>query len=402
MESNQTYYQELIVSFLSKEASQDEIDELNAWLESSEENKQIFNSYLHSWQVSSLSESAVKINIKKAWDKVNKQTLSAGRSKTKQLIYTLSKYAAIILVFAGLSFIAYHYWQTSLKKEMPQVAASGRIILHDGTVINLNEKSGDIAYNQKNGKITLNNEIILSGKAEAGKKQSHDFISYKKMAYNTIIVPNGHYYKLIFPDGTTAWVNSGSTLKYYSENPSDLRMVELQGEAYFDVTHNKSIPFIVKINEIDVKVLGTSFNVKSMEGDDLIKTTLVSGSIQLTGKKDKYKSFEIKINPGEQAIYSKTIKNIEVFKVDTEMYCCWKDGYFKFLNTPFSEVIKSISRIYGVEIVLQGDERNFNKKISGKLIRNYSITQALDNLSLLKPFEYQIKENKINIYSKTN
>ena len=231
-------------------------------------------------------------------------------------------------------------------------------------------------------------------------KQGEEPVSYKKMAYNTIIVPNGTYYKLTLPDGTIAWVNSGSKLKYYSDIPNDIRLTELQGEAYFDVTHNKNLPFIVKVNDLEVKVLGTSFNIKSVDGDDYIKTTLVSGSVQLIGKKDQKNSFLIKINPGEQAVFSKTNKNIEVRKVDTEMYCSWKDGYFKFQDTPFTEAVNTVSRNYGIEILFKGDPRNFDKKISGKLIRSYSIIQALNNVSLLMPFEYQVQENKIIINSK--
>ena len=409
MNTNDNSQQELIISFLSGEASNEEIDSLNEWIETSAENKQQFNEYLRAWQAGSWSELSSKSDVDIALEVVNERILQRKRAKTVKFIQSFAKYAAVIFLFVALSFFVNQYWQKHFNQKANnanQIATNfsegGKIILQDGTVINLDEKSGNIAYNQKNGKIILNNKTIYANKAEVGTKKTKENISYKRMVYNTIIVPFGHYYKITVPDSTMVWINSGSKLKYYSDIPNDIRLIELQGEAYFEVTHNKNVPFIVKTNDQEVKVLGTAFNINSQEKDNFIKTTLVTGSLQITGNKDKKSTFSIKIKPGEQAVYSKMEKIIEVRKVNAEVYCSWKDGYYTFMDTPFREVIETISRYYGVEIVLQGEAQNFDKKISGKLVRDNTITQTLDKIKLLLPFEYKFSDKKIIIYSVTN
>jgi|GEM_PF-6394311 len=399
-------HQELIITFLSGEASNDEIDKLNEWIESSAENKQQFNEYLRSWQTGCWSEFVMKTDVDIALEEVNERIKQRKRANTIQFIQGFAKYAAAIFLFVALSFFVNQYWQKHFNKKITnsdQVATNfsegGKIILQDGTVINLDEKSGNIAYNQKNGKIVLNNKTIYANKVEAGKKKNKENVSYKKMVYNTIIVPFGHYYKITLPDSTMVWINSGSKLKYYSDIPNDIRLIELQGEAFFEVTHNKNLPFVVRTNDQEVKVLGTSFNINSQEKDNFIKTTLVTGSLQITGNKDKKSTISIKIKPGEQAVYSKIEKNIEIRKVNAEVYCSWKDGYYTFMDTPFRDVIETISKYYGVEIVLEGEAQNFDKKISGKLVRDNTITQTLDKIKLLLPFEYKVSDKKIIIYS---
>lgn len=161
-----------------------------------------------------------------------------------------------------------------------------------------------------------------------------------------LIVPKGGEYQITLADGTTVWLNSNSTLRFPQEFSSEKRLVEISGEAYFEVTHDSKRPFIVKSDYQEITVLGTAFNVKAYTEDELNTTTLIEGLVQVRGN-DGDNRFEL--HPGQAAIAGKS-QQLKIQPCDVEQVISWKKGEFNFSLTPFEEVAKQIARWYDLDV----------------------------------------------------
>jgi ferric-dicitrate binding protein FerR (iron transport regulator) len=203
--------------------------------------------------------------------------------------------------------------------------------------------------------------------------------------------PAGQRSQVVLPDNSVVWLNAQSTITYPETfEDQENRKVKLSGEAYFDVAHNQSKPFLVRTDHFKVRVLGTSFNVKAYAQDDQFMTTLVSGKVELTDRqRDK-----AQLKPGEMCVYNKNNQSFEIKKgVDTKKITSWKEGKIIFDDVPFSVMAKELERWYGKEIEIA-------KELRGK--HSYTMTVTDEKLNevcnLIKessPVTYKIQDNKI-------
>jgi ferric-dicitrate binding protein FerR (iron transport regulator) len=245
------------------------------------------------------------------------------------------------------------------------------------------------------------------------------------LALNEITVPYGSRISITLHDSSRVWVNSGSRLSYPSNFAGDKREVYLEGEAFFDIQKNHRQPFYVKTSDIDIKVLGTRFNVKSYPEEDIIETTLISGQLMLMPKQTEIsygkqtvlhadqkafyskdeKKLELRkqeylkdIKPGlkksSNLVNTKTIENIEHLTIETS----WKDELLIFRDEPLSNLAKRLERWYGVEIILKDSEVG-DFKYTGT-IKNETIEQAMKALSVASSIDYSIDQNSIEISNK--
>lgn len=209
-----------------------------------------------------------------------------------------------------------------------------------------------------------------------------------------IFVPKGQVNQIFLADGTRIWINSESKLTLPSVFAPNERVVKLSGEAFFEVAKDKKRPFKVEVNGQQIKVFGTSFNVRAYDSSNKIETTLESGSIQL-----RVGSQSTMLNPGEQSIFDKTEKQLVVSKVDVTTFSLWKDGRYEFQNEDLIEVFKVVERWYDVDITY--DERTFRgMHFSGVIKRNKDVLHFLELLNLSTPILYEINSDKIKITSK--
>lgn len=171
-------------------------------------------------------------------------------------------------------------------------------------------------------------------------KEQKDFV---------VVVKPGNRAEVTLPDQTKVWINSNSKL-IYATGKNNTREVKLIGEAFFKVFKDKTRPFIVSANNLQVEVLGTSFNIKARQGSDNIETSLVEGSVKLYGA-DLSQDYYLK--PSEKAIYSNSTKSIKIEATDNEVETAWKDNKLKFKSERFIDVIEKLEDWYGVKIKLQ-------------------------------------------------
>ncbi|MBB6126037.1 FecR family protein [Mucilaginibacter lappiensis] len=270
-------------------------------------------------------------------------------SKSKSFRYKKWAVAASILMIlsAGTFFFVGKHKQnvnstTALNQQIKPGGNKAFLVLANGKKIFLADvKNGKIAQ-QKGSQVikTADDQLIYSANSGTPNDGS--------IQYNTIETPRGGQYQLLLPDGTRVWLNAASSLKYpVSFNSSKERKVELSGEAYFEVAHNKNIPFKVVTNKQLVEVLGTHFNLNAYPDELSTKTTLLEGAVKVTAG-DKNTT----LKPGQEADLTTTLK---VSEVDPRDAIDWKNGFFRFDDEDLEIAMRQIARWYDVKIIYEDE-----------------------------------------------
>ena len=236
-----------------------------------------------------------------------------------------------------------------------------------------------------------NNDRVLKIK----EKDSLADGATKEIGYNTINVPYGGTYTVELCDGTKVYLNSGTTLEFPSRFDGKVRSVILKGEAYFDVARNVSKPFVVEVDEMKVKVLGTSFNVKSYVDEPGVYTTLVEGSVAILrdGQPEK------KIKPGEQAYYNKGVGTLSIAEVDVNEFTSWKDGLFYFKDIALEEILRIVSRWYDLEVFYMNQGAK-SVIYSGKLPMYSSVEDVLRKFEISGDVRFELKGRTLTVFDK--
>lgn len=206
---------------------------------------------------------------------------------------------------------------------------------------------------------------------------------------NQVICPAGQISELVLSDGTRVWLNAGSSISYPSRFDKGQRSVYLKGEAFFEVKKDKKNPFLVETDQINIKVLGTSFNMDAYVGNKMIKTTLVEGKVEIQNKAG------VKLTemlPGQQAYYDTRSNKIHLSEVDTRFYYSWKEGKMTFLNEPLNEIAAKLERWYNVQFVFTGEDIKA-LRYSGTFLKYKPLNQILEIIKLSSSIDYSIKIN---------
>ncbi len=212
----------------------------------------------------------------------------------------------------------------------------------------------------------------------------------------TAIAPMGSVSKVILSDSTTIFLNAGSQIRYSVDPSAANREVFLDGEAWFKVTHNRKKPFVVHTHYYNVNVLGTEFNVKSYADDNMTTTTLEKGMIMITSGRDYRMDRNIVLNPGEQLVYDKNRKDLQIREVKTDIYTSWKDNKLQFVKMSLKELIVLLERKYGVVIEVD-DPVILDYHYTGT-IKNETILEILDMIEHTMPIHYEIEGQLVKIY----
>lgn len=203
-----------------------------------------------------------------------------------------------------------------------------------------------------------------------------------------IVSPQGARTHFQLPDGTEGWLNSGSSLKY-NNGFLKKRRVELIGEAWFDVVHNRKIPFTVHTQSLDVLDLGTKFNVAAYQDENSTEVVLQEGKVKIDGYKG---TLNVDLKPDEKFIFNKQSQSGTIQPVDADQLTAWKDGLLVFRNEPLSEVLKRVGRWYNVDIVLaDADLANFKYRAT---FQEEQVDEVIRLISLTLPIEYSF-ENRV-------
>ncbi len=196
------------------------------------------------------------------------------------------------------------------------------------------------------------------------------------LAYFETTTPMGAQTKVVLPDQSVVWVNAGSTLRYGSDFNTNGRSVQLDGEAYFEITRDSLKPFIVKSKRLDIKVLGTSFNVKAYGMDETTDVTLVSGKVNVSLRDEVAHAGDVTLTPNRKLSFNKQTNKVRVSEVDAKDALSWMDGSLKFSEQPFMSIAKDLERKFNVRIRVESDP--LRKEIfSGSFTKDYSLDKIL-------------------------
>jgi ferric-dicitrate binding protein FerR (iron transport regulator) len=217
------------------------------------------------------------------------------------------------------------------------------------------------------------------------------------VAYNVLRTPLGGQYKIVLPDGSRAWLNAGSSLKYPTAFTGNKRNVEMTGEIYFEIEPDKARPFLVRVaarnakgKDMEITVLGTHFNISSYGDEPTMQTTLLEGSVRV--KKDEVTKV---LSPGQQArVTTGEAHDIAVKAVDTESVVAWKEGRFEF-NGNIREIMRQISRWYDLDVKYEGNVER--KSFAGTISRKNNVSEVLKMLEMTGGIQFRIDDRKITV-----
>lgn len=358
---------ELISRYLSGDASIDEMNEVLSWIRKSKENQVLFSSMKRAWIDSKVVLTNQDEKTEGAWERLKFRTSSSQIEKRIQnprnSIFLFYRMAGIMLLLVSFGFIFYYLSPFKSK-------------------------------------------------------------SANKLTYNEIVVPYGAKSIITLPDGTKLWMNSGTKIRYANNFGETSREVFMEGEAYFDVVKNPKKPFLVRTGYINIKVLGTAFNVKSYPDENSIETTLDRGLIEITKEKDNESVITVK--PKEKITYLKLAKQLavagtkaktaedrkeqvpekisskkaehefQIFQlVNTELITSWKDGKLIFERERLEDIFKKLERRYDVVFSFDKSELR-NYRFSGS-IPELTLQQVLEGIQLSAPILYKIDKREVAI-----
>lgn len=321
----------LITNYLSGEITQTEKDELNRWLNESPSNKQLLEENKRIWGNSQIYFSAVEINNDRNKIKSQINQLQPNPSKKISLIPWIYR-VAILLAFPLMIGIGWY----------------------------------------------------LGTSTPSGNGQMCE-----------VTAPKGQISKCVLPDGTTVWLNAGSTIKYNPNLRNDLREVFLDGEAYFNVTKNIHKAFVVNTQHSEVKVLGTVFNLKAYSDENLVETTLEEGSVEFSLKGTS--GNKVILKPGEQVTLNVIEKKLTISKVEPYLHTAWKDGKFVFKDANLSTIIQKLEKLYDVRIHVENDSL-LKLRFRGMFEYEQNIFSALEALEQTSNIYYRMNGRDIWLY----
>lgn len=307
------------------------------------------------------------------WERIAKQLPDRRILWRGQIRRWVASAASVLLLLSASLYLYNHY----TIKPTPMIVLSTRDIRAGGNkaILTLADGSKIILDDAANGVIAKQMGIRIS-KTSDGQliyTQTGAGIATKGtkiLAYNNIETPIGFQYRINLPDGSKVWLNTASSLRYPVIFKGNERLVELTGEAYFEVTHNDKMPFRVKTVGQVVEDLGTHFNINAYFDEPGIRTTLLEGRVRV---KQIATNTSKEIIPGQQTLLINEI--FTVARVNTEQVVAWKDGLFVFDHTDLHSLMRQISRWYNLQIVYEGNVKN--DEFFGEVQRKYSLDEVL-------------------------
>jgi ferric-dicitrate binding protein FerR (iron transport regulator) len=306
-------------------------------------------------------------------------------------VYLWRRISIAVSVLFALGIALYFFRQSTRKPSEQSVAAAiaptdiqpggnkALLTLSDGHTIELDHVSKGVLTRQGDVSVVKTGEGHLA--YQVGKDARPTVAGY-----NVLKTPRGGQYHLVLPDGSEVWLNAASSIRYPTAFDQDARRVEINGEAYFEINKITSrddrgrkhrVPFVVKVNDVEVEVLGTHFNINAYSDAGSVKTTLLEGSVRI--RKGDRKSL---LQPGQQADVTERSAAIRIKDVDVRQSIAWKDGYFRFEKAGLEEIMRELTKWYDVEVRYDG--KLPDRKFTGEIPRSATLSQVLEILEISK------------------
>ena len=367
----------LIAGFITHTLTIEEEEELDAWIVADEKNMQLFEDMTEEKQVAKFLQWLSTRDTEARLEEVKKRI----RLEKKGNVVSIWKYAAaaVILLMVGLGVYTLFYKEKAKDVEL----ASNTVDIQPGSAqAILRLPNGSVVALDANNDTVINSEVRIKDGEVINDGSSTD------TARHLISIPRKGFYKVVLPDGSKVWLNSESSISYPGSFGSKERRVVVTGETYFEVAKDPAHPFIVSVNNVDVKALGTAFNIKAYSNEDVLKVTLIEGAVKVTGK-----TREEVLAPNQQLQVN--AEQWQLRKMDeTGHVTSWVKNEFRFTDETIEEIARELERWYDVQIEIKEKiEYHFHAHLS----RNLPISDILKLLEATDHVHFTITEGTITV-----
>ena len=374
-----THIADLIIAELTGKIDDAGRNELENWKHETPEHLRLYNLYQSPDFIARKFEFIKEYSAIEAYQEFAGRVKQAKRQKRTLVLYRYV--AAVVLLFVlGGSFYFFHDTKDEsivfVQKIQP---GSCKAILTepDGTKIDISDTTF-LAFVQKS---------VMSRKNEEEKEVGETL-------YHTITIPRGGEYDLLLSDGSRLRMNSESEIRVPVTFEKGQREVFMKGEIYFDIVRDSLAPFVVHTHQGDIRVLGTSFNVRDYQDEDFLETTLVNGKVAFErGGNYSY------LKPGEQLRLNKEDGKTTVETVDVLLYCSWKDGRFVFEKQRLEVIMNTIARWYNINVFYESSSVK-DILFTGNIKRYSDLEQVVNMLKLINKIDIEIKDR--NVFVRNN
>lgn len=358
---------EIIHRYFNGKISEEECLKLKEWLSESDHHREILENYCDADYPATSKQLHQLFEVNQGYEKFIQGKRCIDRHRMIRRITTIAAvFICICCMGGGIFFLDLYYKDSMQIKSETTVIRPGRIcatlILDNGRKISLSDSLYQHVA-QSSGEINI-----------MGKQLNYQPLdSVDELVWNKVYTPRGGEYSLLLSDGTRVWLNAETELRFPVAFVGGSRVVELKGEAYFEVAKDTMKPFFVKTSEMAIRVLGTSFNVKAYE-NEAEQTTLITGSVEAIKGKLKQK-----IVPGDQLILKGDA--FKVRQVDVNTFTAWKDQRFVFDDEILDGIIRKLERWYDVQFFIRNASVR-ELRFTGNLPKYENLDKVLKKLEL--------------------
>lgn len=374
-----------VVRYVKGELGEEELKELEAWRKERAEHEELFQNVVSMEKL----EDGIRRFVKKteedeqAWKRILGRTVYKKRYKRLLLWIRYAAMFALPLLVGGIVYLSWDGTLETKPETLPTRIVPGtavaELVLPDGSKVLLERETKQVlGEGVENNGDTLNYTEVAAGESQDANE-----------VYHTLRIPRGGEYTLVLADGTTVYLNAESELRYPKQFKGKNRKVYLTGEGYFDVQRNEAQPFIVEVQKVEVKVLGTSFGVRAYAGEEKVLATLVEGRVNVEAE-----GTQVELKPGQQAGFDRETDRLTVAEVDVEQYVAWKDGRLVFDNRPLAFIMEELGRWYSFEVFYATQE---TKEIpySLNIKKHEDIAHVLKFIARTGKVKFEINKNTV-------
>ncbi|NLR68678.1 DUF4974 domain-containing protein [Chitinophaga varians] len=372
MPQPENYHQQLLQRYLDGQCSREELDELFGYLNTSGSKRPLLTAMQQEFERVMSEEHTVPEAIGNRIETRLLQEISRNKVvPVRSFRYLKWSAAAAVMILLSTATIFYTTRPPAApalaQQHAPRAGTPGsnkaQLTLSDGSVVTLDStgnqvfQQGDVTVQQHNGQLLY---PVTAGPSSI-------------VSYNLLAVPRGGQFNVVLPDGSRVWLNAASSLRYPTAFPANNRTVEIKGQAYFEIKPVPGQPFIVKVNNTEVQVLGTSFDIMAYADEPVTRTTLITGAVKVkSGDNESY------LRAGQAAAVNNSTGSLSVQPADLREATAWRTGFFNFENASLGSILRQLSRWYDVEADDQAIPENY--RLGGYINRNLPLQQVLPML----------------------
>ncbi|OKZ21480.1 MAG: hypothetical protein BHV81_00075 [Butyricimonas synergistica] len=367
--------------------SSDEEIRFREWVETSEENKIYFHKLETFYKENGFVKEITEQDVDMSWGKFAEQLKKEKRRKRRTLRYwAISGVAACLLV--GVLISTWMGRDNSVPSEETKTIVAGG--------------SKAVLWLSNGEKVELENNVDELKEASVRIVNSGSVLSYEKnqdtvlkgRVMNKVETPRGGEYGITLADGTRVYLGALSKIEYPVAFDGTKRVVKASGEVYFEVARDTAHPFVVEMTNLDVEVLGTSFNVRDYADEDYVEATLVSGKIKVNAGEES-----CILEPNYQAVLDKKNNTLETKEVDVSEFVDWKSGKLNVRNKRLEDILNRLSKWYDVYVFYVNEEAK-DIRFYANIDRYSDMNELLDKFEKTGQVEFRVKGNVINVMMK--